>query len=140
MKNLYKKTESITKIIILTTLLLFPVLSSAEIVSDKWTKSCVKEGASCSINIKNEYDLKNSDKKGTLATISIRLITTTEKKMALLDAEENTYKLSEENKFTPIIFINLPLNIDLKKNPLVQIDDLLKLFKDGKEINVVIGA
>ena len=86
--------------------------------------------------------------------------------MNLVNAEENTYKLSEENQLVPVIFINLPLNVDLKKNPLVKIDDkdifnmtythcnkkigcatslrlnddVIKLFKEGKEIKVILAA
>ena len=123
MKNFYKKTESLTKIILLTSLLLFPVLSSADIIAEKWTEKCDKDQKNCSINIKSEYNLKDSDKKQTLATITIRMQSTTEKKMNLLDAEENTYKLSQENKFTPVMFVNLPLNVDLRKNPLIQVDN-----------------
>jgi len=166
MKNFYKKTESLTKIILLTSLLLFPVLSSADIIAEKWTEKCDKDQKNCSINIKSEYNLKDSDKKQTLATITIRMQSTTEKKMNLLDAEENTYKLSQENKFTPVIFVNLPLNVDLRKNPLIQVDnknvlnvtythcnnqigcstvaelnnDIINLFKEGKEVNVIIAA
>ena len=90
MKNFYKKTESLTKIILLTSLLLFPVLSSADIIAEKWTEKCDKDQKNCSINIKSEYNLKDSDKKQTLATITIRMQSTTEKKMNLLDAEVNT--------------------------------------------------
>jgi invasion protein IalB len=166
MKNFYKKTESLTKIILLTSLLLFPVLSSADIIAEKWTEKCDKDQKNCSINIKSEYNLKDSDKKQTLATITIRMQSTTEKKMNLLDAEENTYKLSQENKFTPVMFVNLPLNVDLRKNPLIQVDnknvlnvnythcnnqigcatvaelnnDIINLFKEGKEVNVIIAA
>ena len=166
MKNFYKKTESLTKIILLTSLLLFPVLSSADIIAEKWTEKCDKDRKNCSINIKSEYNLKDSDKKQTLATITIRMQSTTEKKMSLLDAEENTYKLSQENKFTPVMFVNLPLNVDLRKNPLIQVDnknvlnvnythcnnqigcatvaelnnDIINLFKEGKEVNVIIAA
>ena len=103
-------------------------------------------------------------KKQTLATAIIQIITTTEKKLNLVEGEEKTYKLSENNKQVPVIIINLPLNADLKSNPLLQIDkkditnlnythcnnqigcssrvavnnEVIKLLKSGKELTVVL--
>jgi len=42
--------------------------------------------------------------------------------MNLVDKEDQTYKLSEEDKKVPLLFVNLPLNADLRKKPLVQVD------------------
>ena len=42
--------------------------------------------------------------------------------MDLVDGEEKTYKLKEETKLVPVLTINFPLNVDLKKTPLVRID------------------
>ena len=42
--------------------------------------------------------------------------------MDLVDGEEKTYKLKEENKLVPVIIVELPFNVNLKKSPLVQID------------------
>ena len=53
-----------------------------------------------SINIIN---IPDSDKKQTLATVIIQLGTTTERKMDLIDGEEKTYKLKEENKLVPVL-------------------------------------
>ena len=165
MKNLYKK-RFLNKLIILTALLLAPVTSSAEIGDKKWTKECAKDNKkNCLIAINSKIDVPDSDKKQTLATVIILLGSTTERKMDLVDGEEKTYKLKEENKLIPVLTIRFPLNVDLKKQPLIQIDkknilripfthcnsnegcvtqtsitdEVIKLFKSGKELNLLTG-
>ena len=85
--------------------------------------------------------------------------------MDLIDGEEKTNKLKEGNKIVPILFLQLPLNVDLRKNPLITIDETslfnmsytncnstvgcvsslaindkaIKLFKSGKELLVTFG-
>ena len=80
MKKLYKNKESLAKIIILLTLLVYPFPSFAELLSEKWTTDCNKETKVCNIGINSQYDIQNSDKKGTLATITIRMGSTTKKR------------------------------------------------------------
>ena len=166
MKKLYKK-RFLNKLIILTVLLLAPVTSSAEIGDKKWTKECTKDDKKiCAIAINHQVPIPDSDKKQTLATVIIQLGTTTERKMDLVDGEEKTYKLKEESKLVPILNIRFPLNVDLKKQPLVQIDkknvlnipfthcnakegcntsmtindEVIKLFKSGKELTLAVGV
>ena len=166
MKNLYKK-RFLNKLIILTALLLAPVTSSAEIGDKKWTKECAKDNKkNCLIAINSKIDIPDSDKKQTLATVIIVLGSTTERKMDLVDGEEKTYKLKEENKLIPVLTVRFPLNVDLKKQPLIQIDkknilnipfthcnanegcvtqitindEVIKLFKSGKELTLAMGV
>jgi invasion protein IalB len=166
MKNLYKK-RFLNKLIILTVLLLAPITSSAEVGDEKWTKECAKDNKkSCVIAIKNKMDIPDSDKKQTIATALIYLGTTTERKMDLVDGEEKTYKLKEENKLVPVLTVRFPLNVDLKKQPLIQVDkknvlnipfshcnanegcvtqisindEVINLFKSGKELTLVMGV
>ena len=166
MKNLYKK-KFLNKLIILTVLLLAPITSSAEVGDKKWTKECDKNNKkSCAIAINKQVPIPDSDKKQTLATAIIQLGTTTERKMDLVDGEEKTYKLKEENKLVPVLTVRFPLNVDLKKQPLVQIDkknvlnipfthcnakegcvtqisindEVIKLFKSGKELTLVMAV
>tara|TARA_B100000767_G_scaffold266093_1_gene282991 strand:- start:252 stop:686 length:435 start_codon:yes stop_codon:yes gene_type:complete len=115
------------------------------------------------IAINHQTSVPNSDKKKVLATAMIQLGSTTQRKMDLVDGEEKTYKLKEENKVVPVLSIRLPLNVDLKKQPLIQIDkknvlnipfthcnpkdgcvtqtaindEVIKLFKSGKELTLV---
>jgi invasion protein IalB len=166
MRKIYKK-RFLNKLIILTALLLAPITSSAEIGDKKWTKECNKDNKkSCVIAIINQVAIPDSDKKQTLATAIIQLGTTTERKMDLVDGEEKTYKLKEENKLVPVLTVRFPLNVDLKKQPLIQIDkknvlnipfshcnakegcvtqisindEVVKLFKSGKELTLVMAA
>ena len=166
MKKLYKK-RFLNKLILLTVLLLAPITSSAEINDKKWTKECAKDNKkSCLIAIINQVAIPDSDKKQTLATALIQLGSTTERKMDLVDGEEKTYKLKEENKLVPVLTIRFPLNVDLKKQPLIQIDkknilnipfthcnanegcvtqiaindEVINLFKSGKELTLAMGV
>ena len=166
MKKIYKK-RFLNKLIILTVLLLAPITSSAEINDKKWTKECTKDNKkSCAIAIKSQVPFPDSDKKRTLATAIISLGSTTERKMDLVDGEEKTYKLKEENKIVPVLTVRFPLNVDLKKQPLIQIDkkkvlnipfthcnaqegcvtqiaindDIINLFKAGKDLTLITGV
>ena len=166
MKKIYKK-RFLNKLILLTVLLLAPISSSAEVGDKKWTKECAKDNKkSCLIAINSQVPIPDSDKKQTLATAIISLGTTTERKMDLVDGEEKTYKLKEENKLVPVLTIKLPLNVDLKKQPLIQIDknnilntpfshcnakegcvtqigindEVIKLFKSGKVLTLAMGV
>ena len=166
MKKIYKK-KFLNKLILLTYLLLAPITSSAEIGDKKWTKECNKDNKKvCAIAINTQMAIPDSDKKQTLATVLIQLGTTTERKMNLVDGEEKTYKLKEENKLVPVLTVRFPLNVDLKKQPLIQIDkknvlnipfshcnanegcvtqisindEVINLFKSGKELTLVMGV
>ena len=163
MKKIYKK-RFLNKLILLTVLLLAPITSSAEINDKKWTKECDKNNKkNCAIAINNQVPIPDSDKKQTLATASIQLATATQNKMTLIDGEEKTYKLKEENKLVPVLIIKFPLNVDLTKAPLVQIDkkkqlnipfthcnanegcvttagiknEMIKRLKEGKELTLI---
>ena len=165
MKKIYKK-RFLDKLIILTILLLAPISSSAEIGDKKWTKECANDNKkSCVIAINTQIPIPNSDKKQTLATVIIQLGSTTERKMDLVDGEEKTYKLKEENKLVPVLTIRFPFNVDLQKRPLIQVDkknvlnipfthcnakigcnstmaindEVIKLFKSGKELTLITG-
>ena len=165
MKKIYKK-RFLNKLIILTVLLLAPITSSAEVGDKKWTKECAKDNKkSCLIAINSQVPIPDSDKKQTLATAIIQLGSTTERKMDLVDGEEKTYKLKEENKLVPVLTVRFPLNVDLKKQPLIQIDKkkvlnipfshcnptegcvtqiaindkVIKLFKSGKELTLIMA-
>jgi len=85
--------------------------------------------------------------------------------MNLIDEDDQTYKLSEENKNVPILVVKLPLNTDLRKKPEIIINDkkiagldfthcnnkdgcvtrvaisndVIDLFKKGKTMSVITG-
>ena len=166
MTKIYKK-KLLNILIILTVLLFAPITSSAEVGDKKWTKECAKDNKKiCVIAINNQMAIPGSDKKQTLATVLVQLVTTTERKMDLVDGKEKTYKLKEKNKLIPILTVKFPLNVDLRKQPLVRIDnesilnipftycnakegcvtqitindEVIKLFKLGKEITLILVA
>jgi invasion protein IalB len=145
-------------------LFLFSTNSYSEINSSSWSEQCNEDKSTCLIAIKSEIKLKNK-KQQTLATAYIQMGSTKEKKMNLIDKEDQTYKLSEEDKNIPLLFVNLPLNADLRKNPLVQVDgknlgnlnylhcnnslgcktsvvinnEVIDLLKKGKNMTIFIG-
>ena len=170
MEKIYKK-RFLNKSIILIyffLLLLSPLQLSAEIGVKKWTKECDKNNKkNCAIAIINQVSVPGSDKKQTIATVLIQLGSTTERKMDLIDGEEKTYKLKEKKKLVPVLTIKLPLNVDLKKKPLIKIDkqnilytsfsycnakegcvssatvvkdEIINLFKSGKELSLFMAV
>src|SRR6056300_432149 len=114
--------HQILKLFYFLLLIIFCSNSFAEINSKTWSEQCNEDKSGCIIAIKNEIKLKDNNKEQTLATVYIQMGSTKERKMNLVDKEDQTYKLSEENKNIPLLFINLPLNADLRKRPLVQVD------------------
>tara|TARA_B100000780_G_C21058221_1_gene425258 strand:- start:325 stop:900 length:576 start_codon:yes stop_codon:yes gene_type:complete len=166
MKKIYK-IKFLNKLAILTYFLLVPVFaSSADLETKKWNKKCIKENKGCVSGILFNKENTESDQIQTLATIYIRLGSTTEKKMDLVDGKEKTYKLKEVKTTVPVLFANLPLNVDLTKQPLIQIDGkdvfnltfshcnknegcvtrtiindkIINLFKSGKNLNLVMAG
>jgi invasion protein IalB len=162
MKKIYKRI--INKIIILIYFLVVPVIaSSAEFNQKKWTKKCNIKNENCAVGI--TVNLKNSTTgiEESLATAFIQMASSIEKKMALIDKDKKTYALKEKKIETPVLFVYLPLGINLTKKPLVQIDgknilnlsasycdnkvgcatnspindEVLKLLKSGNVLNLI---
>ena len=138
--------------------------SLSEINSKEWVVKCSKDKTACLAVIISEIKDKNN-KMQTLATAYIQIGSSKQKKMDLINENDQTYKLSEENKIVPVLFVKLPLNVDLAKKPAVIIDkkrlgdlnfthcnndegcvtnvavnnDVVELFKKGKTMSVVVG-
>ncbi|WP_196228287.1 invasion associated locus B family protein [Candidatus Pelagibacter ubique] len=105
-------------------MIFFSKSSFAEIGSDTWSKDCNKDNEkNCFIAIKNTV-ANDQDLKQTLATAYIQIAFSKQKKMDLIDKKDQTYKLSELEKAIPMLFVNLPLNSDLRKAPLIQADKI----------------
>ena len=137
--------------------------SLSEVTSEAWSTQCSEDKRTCIAVIINE--VKNKDKMQTLATAYFQIGSTSQKKMNLVNEEDQTYKLSEESKSIPVLFVKLPLNVDLRKNPLIAIDnkkianlnfthcnqkdgcvtnvavnnDIIDLFKKGKNMTIITG-
>lgn len=140
--------------------------SLSDLNSKEWSTECSQDKSTCIIVIKSEIQTNNSDKMQRIATAYIQMGSTKQKKMSLINEESQTYKLSEENKNVPVLFVNLPLNVDLRFKPLIIIDgknigklnftncnqvdgcktntaikiDTIDLFKKGKTVSVVMGV
>jgi invasion protein IalB len=139
--------------------------SLSEITSDKWSTRCSEDKKTCVAVIKSE--IKNKDNKmQTIATAYVQIGSSKQKKMNLINKDDQTYKLSEENKNVPILFVRLPLNIDLRKKALIIVDDkklgnleythclvdgcmtsvvlnnndIIDLFKKGKTMTIIMGV
>ena len=164
MKKLYLK-RFLKKIILLTLLTVSPIIAVAdELNSKKWNKKCDEKNEICIIGILSESANKDGSKVN-LITAYITLGSKTERKMDLVSGDEKTYKLKEKNVVVPLLNVNFPLNVDLSKNPLLQVDNknilnlnythcnakegcatminmtdnVIKLFKAGKELTLVMG-
>ena len=138
--------------------------SLSEISSKAWSNECSKDKKKCIAAIISE--VKNNDNKmQTIATAIIQIGLSKKKKMNLVNEDDQTYKLSEENKNISVLIVKLPLNADLRKKPVVVIDNknlgnlnfshcntqdgcesnvvvddkVIDLFKKGKTMTVVIG-
>lgn len=144
-------------------LLYFSNYSLSEITSKEWGTRCLEDKKTCIAMIISE--IKKNDKMQTIATAYVRIGSTTQKKMDLIDKDDQTYKLSEESKNIPILFVKLPLNVDLMKKPAFVIDnkrigdlnfthcnqkdgcvtniivnnDIIDLLRKGKIMSVVTG-
>tara|TARA_B110000444_G_scaffold243500_1_gene261972 strand:- start:14 stop:577 length:564 start_codon:yes stop_codon:yes gene_type:complete len=138
--------------------------SLSEINSKAWSNECSVDKKKCVTAIISE--VKNNDNiMQTIATAIIQIGSSKQKKMNLVNEDEQTYKLSEENKNISVLIVKLPLNADLRKKPVVVIDnkklgtlnfshcnsqdgcesnvivndDVIDLFKKGKTMTVVMG-
>jgi len=162
---IYKIFKNILYIILyIISLFLYLTTSSlSEVTSKAWSTQCSEDKKTCISMIISEY--KNKDKMQTLATAYFQIGSTSQKKMNLVNEEDQTYKLSEESKSIPVLFVKLPLNVDLRKNPLIAIDnkkianlnfthcnqkdgcvtnvavnnDIIDLFKKGKNMTIITG-
>ena len=156
------------KLTLLTSLLLSIAVSTSAIAAEKfnnkkWKKTCDDKSKLCIIGIL--HSAESNGKEVNVVTAYISLGSRTERKMDLVNTDEKTYKLKEKNIIVPVLTMNFPLNVDLRKNPLLQIDGknllnfnyshcnnqtgcstsininnkVIELFKSGKEITLVMG-
>ena len=137
--------------------------SLSEINSKSWSTQCSENKKTCISVITNQ--IKNKDKMQILSTAYIQIGSTTQKKMDLINEDDQTYKLSEKNTDVPVLFVKLPLNVDLRKKPAIVVDtkklgdlnfshcnqkdgcvtnvaitnDVINFFKKGKTMFIVAG-
>tara|TARA_Y100000389_G_C17354918_1_gene460522 strand:+ start:436 stop:996 length:561 start_codon:yes stop_codon:yes gene_type:complete len=107
--------------LISSVLLYLTTYSLSEINSKEWGTRCSEDEKTCIAMIISE--VKKNDKIQTIATAYVRIGSTTQKKMNLIDKDDQTYKLSEESKNISVLSVKLPLNVDLRKKPAIVIDN-----------------
>jgi invasion protein IalB len=119
-KITYVRTLLIKKYALYICLFLFSFMTSAfsQINTASWKKNCIKDANNkekCSIAIKNEVEDKDK-KKLTLSTVFV------------VRGEENVNSKDKDGKTITtkkpaVLFVaNLPLNVDLRAKPQLQID------------------
>jgi len=107
---------------IISFLLYFNSSSLSKVTSSAWSTECSEDKKTCIALIKSE--IKNKDNKmQTVATAYVQIASSKQKKMNLINKDDQTYKLSEENKNIPILFMKLPLNVDLRKKAAIKLDN-----------------
>lgn len=108
---------------IITILILLSTNTYSNDNTKSWEKKCSdSEGKNCFVTIKYIVKIPDQDKKQTFASAYIQMGLSKEKKMKLINEEDQTYKLGEENKSVAVLFFDLPLNTDLRKPPLITSD------------------
>jgi invasion protein IalB len=114
------------KFYIITIAALYILLSTnaySEVNSKSWSKVCdKKDKKSCQIAIKSEIKFGGQEKATTIATAYMKIGSATQSKMDLINKDDQTYKLKKDSRNVPVLFINLPLNTDLRKQPQIILD------------------
>ena len=99
------------------------VNSIAELNGKNWELVCSdKSNKNCSIGVIYSVKNKNSGKVQKFATTYLKLGTTSEKKLNLINKEEQTYKLGELKSRVHLLYADVPLNADLRQRPLIRVD------------------
>ncbi|MDA7577133.1 invasion associated locus B family protein [Candidatus Pelagibacter sp.] len=106
--------KNLNKLFLIVSFLFLGTLNSyAQLNGENWQHLCGKEDKNnCLIGIKNFFKNQDTGKNQKLATAYILIGTSS--------------KQGEVKTSVPVLFIDLPLNVDLRKNPLV--------LADGKNI------
>lgn len=95
-----------------------------QIFGKKWSNLCRENNPeSCLIAVKSTIRNEETKKDQTLAYAYIELGSKTQKEMSLIDAKEKTFKLGEKKTDIPVLFVDLPLNLDLRIKPILIVDD-----------------
>jgi|TARA_B100000929_G_C15402195_1_gene384955 invasion protein IalB len=140
---------------------LFSINVSSKEQKSEWSKRCTDKSKIETCQIFYEIYLKQKDKTSKLASIMLLYADEIQQNLDVLDKEKKTFALKESSKRVPVLFFDLPLNVDLRIVPFFQIDkgkrintrflfckgdtgcrsggkiseELLKALKHGKELN-----
>ena len=131
--SIIKNIVIIAIIILNSSIASFSEEKKRTISAENWTVVCSKNNKTnfCISAIRNELVIDNNgaSRSQTMGTAYIEIGIGTQKKMNLVDANSQTYKVKEQKTKIPVLFIELPLGLDLKVKPIVAADgkNILKL-------------
>ena len=166
--NLKIILKSVIKSLILIPIffLISSISSFAELTDKNWIFMCTdKDNKNCQIGILNKVKKKDSNQTQTIATIYIQMGSVTKKKDPA-NKDDQTITIGQEVTNVPVIFVNLPMNVDLRKTPRIEVDnikvgnleflhcnnvigckssatvsnDVVNLFKKGKNLNIFFNS
>ena len=150
--------------IILTCLIglnLFSISANAKTSKSEWVKHCSDESKIETCRV--VYEIKLEDKEETrLGSAMLFFANEVKRNLDVLDKDEKTFTLKETTKRVPMLFFDLPLNVDLRTPAYFRIDKgeqvslsylfcksdvgcrcggkiettLLRLFKAGNELTL----
>lgn len=158
------RLKFLIKILFYTLFLINPYSSYAEISTEEWEFKCNNnnEKEFCIIATAFTVGVDKDNKKQNIISY-IQVGTSVQKQMSLINEADKTYKMDSVEKKNSIFYINLPLNMDLRVRPLLQIDEknivelsfltctqtigckaafnlsknYIKFFKAGKKMNII---
>ena len=140
---------------------LFSISANAKTSKSEWVKHCSDESKIETCRI--VYEIKLEDKEETrLGSAMLFFVDEVKRNLDVLDKDEKTFTLKETTKRVPMLFFDLPLNVDLRTPAYFRIDKgeqvslsylfcksdvgcrcggkietkLLKLFKAGNELTL----
>ena len=105
----------------------------------KWNIICSNDDE-CEVGILKKIKLKDIEKEKKLASAYIRIGTKSEKKLNLVNEKDQTYKIGNLTTNVPVLFVDLPLNLDLRKKPLVRVGKTNIVNLDYLQCNINIGC
>lgn len=116
--------QNITKIIFtcLIILNLFSVSADSKTSKLEWEKRCLDESKIETCEIIQEIKLKeNKDTK--IGTAILLFADEIKRNLDVLDKDKKTFTLKETSKRVPMLFFDLPLNVDLRNPASFRIDE-----------------
>lgn len=118
------RLKFLIKILFYTLFLINPSSSYAEISNEEWEIKCNNnnENEFCIIAAAYTMGIDKDNKKQNIISY-IQISTSVQKQMSLVNEADKTYKMDNVEKKYSTFYINLPLNMDLRVRPLLQIDE-----------------
>ncbi len=110
--------------------------------TEKWSLNCQgkENNKSCVIAIYSSTKDSVTKKITVIGTAYIQKKSSKQQVMNLVDKSEGTYKLIEDEKFIPTLYMHLPFRSDLRKSPTIEIGQTLIGEMQFQYCSVAIGC